>query len=138
MEEDDVATVVSDSEDEGETTKHAKGGSGDLSTTFKPYAGGGAKRLSIEGFGSLPTDIKSKTAFTGLRDPGEIGDRHRAKRMEGSDDDNDDSEEERPRKKAGQVLEKEAPKPEPSTLAFTNDAISLEQVSYSLTRRFIR
>lgn len=117
-----MATVASDSDDEDKMDSTKRG---DMSTTFKPYAGG-SKRLSSEGFGSLPTDIKTKSAFTGLRDGAEGRGGNRIKRMDESDDESD---EDRPRKKAGQTLEKEVPKAEPSTLAFTNDAISLEQVS---------
>lgn len=97
--------------------------SADLMASFKPYDGG-AKKLSDGGglLASLSTDSKSSSAFSGLREGVKI-------RKRGGSDDEDDSDDDR--KKANMAPADDGEE-KPDTLAFTNDAISLEQVSTGL------
>ena len=119
---DDVLTSDSNSDDDGMKPKF-----GEISATFKPYDGG-SKRLSTGGglLSSLPTDMKSKTTFTGLRESGS-----RPARMDDSDADSDDD---LPSKRANDEPADDG-EAKPDTLAFTNDAISLEQVSNWIVMR---
>jgi hypothetical protein len=112
---DEILTSDSDSDD-------AKPKVGDISATFKPYDGG-AKRLSTgDGLlSSLPTDLKSKTVFTGMRDSPS-----KPRKAIDSDADSDDDDD-LPSKRANDVSADDG-EAKPDTLAFTNDAISLEQV----------
>jgi len=112
---DEILTSDSDSDD-------AKPKVAEISATFKPYDGG-AKRLSTgDGLlSSLPTDLKNKTVFTGMRDSPS-----RPRKAIDSDADSDDDD--LPSKRANDVSADDG-EAKPDTLAFTNDAISLEQVS---------
>jgi hypothetical protein len=116
--DDDSDSLTSDS---GSDEDGMKPKAGEISATFKPYDGG-AKRLSTGGglLSSLPTDMKSKTTFTGLRESGS-----KPARMVDSDADSDDDS---PSKRANDTPADDG-EAKPDTLAFTNDAISLEQGS---------
>lgn len=124
MESDDEevdGSLASDSEDDGMKPK-----AGEISATFKPYDGG-SERLSTGGglTSSFTPDMKSKTTFTGMRESGS-----RPSRIVDSDADSDDD---LPSKRANEE-EADDGQAKPDTLAFTNDAISLEQVSKPANR----
>jgi hypothetical protein len=116
--DDDVDEILTSDSDSDEVKPKI----GDISATFKPYDGG-AKRLSTgDGLlSSLPTDLKSKTVFTGMRDSPS-----KPRKVVDSDADSDDDDD-LPSKRANDVSADDG-EAKPDTLAFTNDAISLEQV----------
>jgi hypothetical protein len=119
MEDDDDEDGIITSDSDSDESKPKVG---EISATFKPYDGG-AKRLSTGGgmLSSLPTDIKSNTTFTGMRDSP-------SKPRRPMDDSDADSDDDLPTKRANDVSADDG-EAKPDTLAFTNDAISLEQVS---------